>query len=80
MKVQLEEGDALPAVERTISQLDIDRYAEASGDFNPVHVDTGVRCELGVRLHHCPRHDGGVDGLSSADCLPSVAPGWRLAG
>ena len=35
----MEEGDALPTVERAVSQLDIDRYAEASGDFNPVHVD-----------------------------------------
>ena len=35
----MEEGDALPTVERTVSQSDIDRYAEAAGDFNPVHVD-----------------------------------------
>ena len=35
----MEEGDALPTVERTVQQSDIDRYAEAAGDFNPVHVD-----------------------------------------
>ena len=35
----MEEGDALPTVERTVTQSDIHRYAEASGDFNPVHVD-----------------------------------------
>ena len=33
------EGDALPAVEREIDQRRIELYAEASGDFNPIHVD-----------------------------------------
>lgn len=33
------EGEKLPAVERLISQARIDQYAEASGDYNPVHVD-----------------------------------------
>ena len=32
-------GDPLPTVERRITQDRIERYAEASGDFNPVHVD-----------------------------------------
>jgi 3-hydroxybutyryl-CoA dehydratase len=35
----MSEGDALPTVERLITQERIQRYAEASGDFNPVHVD-----------------------------------------
>jgi 3-hydroxybutyryl-CoA dehydratase len=33
------EGDPLPKVEKTVTQDRIDRYAEASGDFNPIHVD-----------------------------------------
>ncbi len=33
------EGDALPAVEREIDQRRIELYAEASGDFNPIHID-----------------------------------------
>lgn len=33
------EGAALPAVRKTVTQAMIDRYAEASGDFNPVHLD-----------------------------------------
>ena len=33
------EGDPLPTVERSITQERIERYAAASGDFNPVHVD-----------------------------------------
>ena len=29
----------LPAIERVITQTQIDRYATASGDFNPIHID-----------------------------------------
>lgn len=32
-------GDNIPTVERTITQSCIEKYAEASGDFNPIHVD-----------------------------------------
>ena len=32
-------GMALPVVSKTVTQAMIDRYAEASGDFNPVHLD-----------------------------------------
>ncbi len=32
-------GDAAPLFERTVRQTDIDRYAEATGDHNPIHVD-----------------------------------------
>lgn len=32
-------GDTLPAVQRAITQDQIERYAAASGDFNPIHVD-----------------------------------------
>lgn len=35
------EGDELPTVERLITQERIQRYAEASGDFNPIHIDPG---------------------------------------
>ena len=33
------EGDELPVVEKGITQERIEEYAEASGDFNPIHVD-----------------------------------------
>lgn len=36
----MREGDTLPTVERHVTQARIDRYAEASGDFNPIHIDT----------------------------------------
>jgi 3-hydroxybutyryl-CoA dehydratase len=36
---QIRVKDTLPVVERKITQEKIDLYAEASGDFNPLHVD-----------------------------------------
>ena len=35
----MEQGNFLPTVERLITQEQIERYAQASGDFNPIHVD-----------------------------------------
>lgn len=32
-------GTALPRVQQVLSQTQIDAYAEASGDHNPIHVD-----------------------------------------
>jgi 3-hydroxybutyryl-CoA dehydratase len=32
-------GETLPVLRRQISQMMIDDYARASGDFNPIHVD-----------------------------------------
>ena len=39
MNVPMNKGDALPTVEKTVDQARIEMYAEASGDFNPIHVD-----------------------------------------
>jgi len=33
------EGTALPECVREVTQADIRRYADASGDFNPIHID-----------------------------------------
>ncbi|MDH3233555.1 MAG: MaoC family dehydratase [Alphaproteobacteria bacterium] len=33
------EGDRLPVLSRRVSQAVINAYAEASGDFNPIHTD-----------------------------------------
>lgn len=38
---QVAAGDSLPRLARTVTQQMIDAYAEASGDFNPIHVDPG---------------------------------------
>lgn len=35
----LKPGDALPALTKPITREAVRRYAEASGDFNPVHLD-----------------------------------------
>lgn len=39
MKKTFNKGDKLPVIVREITQEKIDLYAEASGDFNPLHVD-----------------------------------------
>lgn len=36
---QLTEGMKLPEIKKDITQENINLYAEASGDFNPIHVD-----------------------------------------
>jgi 3-hydroxybutyryl-CoA dehydratase len=41
----LNEGDALPSVERIITQDRIGKYAAASGDFNPIHIDEAFAAE-----------------------------------
>ncbi len=33
-------GDALESLDRVVTQEGIGRYAEASGDFNPLHLDS----------------------------------------
>lgn len=35
----MREGDPLPTIEKQITQEQIERYAKASGDFNPIHID-----------------------------------------
>jgi acyl dehydratase len=36
---ELKEGDSLPELKKTVTQPDINLYAEASRDFNPLHID-----------------------------------------
>lgn len=36
---EMQSGDALPAIEKTIAQERIEQYASAAGDFNPIHLD-----------------------------------------
>lgn len=33
------EGDKIPSITKQLSQSKINRYAEASGDYNPIHID-----------------------------------------
>lgn len=39
MLPELREGVSIPGISKGISQANINRYAEASGDFNPIHID-----------------------------------------
>ncbi|MCD6453596.1 MAG: MaoC family dehydratase [Dehalococcoidales bacterium] len=50
----IHQGDSLPSVIKHITQQDINRYAEASGDFNPIHVDEtfAAKTPLGGTIAH----------------------------
>ncbi len=50
----IHEGDSLPQVVKHITQQGIDQYAEASGDFNPIHVDEAFATQtpLGGTIAH----------------------------
>lgn len=34
-----QKGDSLPTIEKVVTQDQIEKYAHASGDFNPIHID-----------------------------------------
>ena len=36
---ELKEGASLPELKKTVTQPDVNLYAEASRDFNPIHID-----------------------------------------
>jgi len=44
----------LPTVEKTFSQDDVNRYADAAGDHNPIHVDPNFAAgsQFGRRIAH----------------------------
>ena len=48
------QGDSLPLVVKHITQEDINRYAKASGDFNPIHIDESFAAQtpLGGTIAH----------------------------
>jgi len=48
------EGKTLPSVVREITQETINLYAEASGDFNPIHIDESFAAQtpLGGTIAH----------------------------
>jgi len=50
----IHQGDSLPSVVKQITQKDINRYAEASGDFNPIHIDEAfaAKTPLGGTIAH----------------------------
>ena len=50
----MNEGDTLPTVEKTFNQDDVNRYADAAGDHNPIHVDPNFAAgsQFGRRIAH----------------------------
>ena len=50
----LKEGVSLPEIRRSISQENINLYAEASKDFNPIHIDEDYarKTPLGGTIAH----------------------------
>jgi len=51
---ELHQGDSLPSVVKHITQEEINLYAEASGDFNPIHIDVSFAAQtpLGGTIAH----------------------------
>jgi 3-hydroxybutyryl-CoA dehydratase len=54
MLTETQEGKALNSVVKHIAQENINLYAEASGDFNPIHIDESFagRTPLGGTIAH----------------------------
>jgi len=50
----LEEGMSLPAIKKVVKQENINLYAEASKDFNPIHIDADYarKTPLGGTIAH----------------------------
>lgn len=73
-------GDTLEPLRRTVPQEQIDSYAEASGDHNPIHVDAEFArsvglpgaiahglLEMGILAEALARWAGGVDRVRSLE-------------
>ena len=50
----MNKGDTLPTLEKTFCQDDVNRYADAAGDHNPIHVDPNFAAgsQFGRRIAH----------------------------
>ena len=74
-------GDALGPLERRVTQEQISAYAEASGDFNPIHTDDEFArsvglpgtiahglLEMGILAEAVSRWAGGSDRVAGLEC------------
>jgi len=54
MLMEIHEGKSLPLLVKHVTQEKINLYAEASGDFNPIHVDESFAAQtpLGGTIAH----------------------------
>ena len=46
---EVKQGDSLPSVVKEVTQKDINLYAEASGDFNPIHIDEAFAAQTPLK-------------------------------
>ena len=53
-KRQWKVGDSLPTIERQVDQQRVNKYAHASGDHNPIHLDAdyAATTRFGQRVAH----------------------------
>jgi acyl dehydratase len=74
-------GDAMTSLARTVTQDQIDAYAEASGDHNPIHVDPDFArsvglpgtiahglLDMGILTEAVARWAGGYEQVASVAC------------
>jgi acyl dehydratase len=47
-RADVAEGDELPALQVRVTRADLVRYAGASGDFNPIHIDEEFARAVGL--------------------------------
>ncbi len=75
-----EVGQELPAVRRLITQERIERYASASGDFNPIHVDHefAARSQFGSTIAHGMMIAAAISEMMTAAFHESWANSGRL--
>jgi 3-hydroxybutyryl-CoA dehydratase len=54
MLTKIRQGEPLPTVVKRVTQEKINLYAEASGDFNPIHIDESfaAKTPLGGTIAH----------------------------
>ena len=65
-------GEPLPTLSKTVTQAQIDAYAEVSGDHNPIHVNPAVARAVGL--------DGTIaHGMLSMAFVGQVLTGWLSA-
>ena len=76
----MQEGDNLPSIRKTVTQPQIQRYAEVSGDFNPAHVDHefAARSQFGGAIAHGMMVAASVSELMTAAFGREWAEGGRL--
>ena len=71
---QIQVGSSLPQVRKLVQQDSIDKYAEASGDFNPIHIDDAF-----ARTSHYGRIVAhGMMGLAYISEMMTIAFGLSL--